>query len=310
MLKPYSDWVNDNIESEFARYWRIYPGDDGREPYLVYCKDDLFAEHAIRGRSVRVRSGSEALGFFTRITGKTAQLLPSSELNAAFELGIIDCIGFGGELVEVAAPASEPDAFDPTVVDTVLRTLGVQASDETFDWKPGTLEWSIYRATNGDLNEIYNLYATHRSYGVNAKVRPFVHMAGFWAVRAFEYTERGGRLQYDDLLQAAKGNCEGRADLCKAIQIELKRIGRYAGAIDGIIGRGTRQAIDAIVGTRQAGNLRDIASLDAFLAARQPAPTDARPDDVGDKTVSDAKGAEPSAAPDSLLTLPQNLDDF
>ncbi|MEP0320956.1 MULTISPECIES: hypothetical protein [Alphaproteobacteria] len=131
LLKPYSDWVNDNIESEFARYWRIYPGDDGREPYLVYCKDDLVDEHAIRGRSVRVRSGSEALGFFTRITGKTAQLLPSSELNAAFELGIIDCIGFGGERVEVAAPASDPDAkgAEPSAAPDSLLTLPQNLDD-------------------------------------------------------------------------------------------------------------------------------------------------------------------------------------
>ncbi|MCB1487393.1 MAG: hypothetical protein KDJ88_08040 [Bauldia sp.] len=121
LLKPYSDWVNAHVSSEFARNWRIFPGGDDREPYLVYCKDELFAEDAIRGKSVRVRAGSQAEAFFSKITGKSAVYLPSSEINVALELDIIDCIGFGGEILDASATAKDDG---PKPVDTKEADAG------------------------------------------------------------------------------------------------------------------------------------------------------------------------------------------
>lgn len=311
-LKRYNDWVNANVKPEFTRYWRMYNGGQNREPYVVYCKEDLFAEDAIVGRVVRVLPKSAAGKFFTKITGSTAQLMAGSELNAALKLDIIDCLGFGGETLKTTGPSNDPNAFNPQAVDAVARSLGASATDKTFTWRKGVLEWSIYRATNGDLAEINNLFIQYHSHGVVAASTAFTRMSGYWGVRVFEHTKRGGQLQYDELYQAAIGNCKERVELCKGIQIELQRIGKYSGAIDGIIGPATGRAISDIAGTRKLADSAKLVSLQDFLAAREPA----KPKTVIDNTNSapikkptpDIAGSKPAIAP--AVSLPENLDDF
>lgn len=300
VLGPYDDFVRQSIEPGNVRYWQIFDAGPGREPLIAYCQKDLTAKGAMTGKRVRVRPGSSAGELFPQITGEVGQLLGSAELNTALQLGILDCLGFGGEPVASTA-SSEPSVFDAETVDSVARTLGAVATDEIFAWDRGNLEWAIYRATNGDLNEIYNLYAAFRNHGAYKNSPQFTLMAGYWAVRAIEFAPRVDDLQYRELVEAAAGNCEEHVELCKGIQIELRRIGQYSGAIDGIIGRGTSRAIEAITGTRLEGSLASLVTFKEFLVARQPAQRRGEP--TGDPTPAESDAG-------AVLALPDNLDDF
>lgn len=312
-LQRYVDFVHEAIADDTRLYWLLLDGGIGRLPYLVYCTDLVQTGSDLRGKIVRTAPNSPARRYFTAATGEVVQLLAPAHLNQALEAGLIDCLGFGGdpasseEMADLATPPPADQAIDE--IKQRAAALGAEATDSTFVLREGVLDWMFYRAGAGDKYILEDLLMMYLAEGERTGREPLIHMAGYWAVRAYEMTAPGTHLRSKNARRAAGGDCDGRREFCKGIQIELKRMGKYAGAIDGIIGRGTQSAIASITNTRKTGDPNAMLSLNEFVdKSTSAAPAVA----VANPPLQDGGPAAPSAAspgPDDFGP-PETLDDF
>lgn len=289
-------------------FWILFDAGQGNTPYVAYCKDYVGAKSEMQGRVVAARNNSRALSFFTSITSRQAQLLPPDMLDMALENDIIDCVGFGGDPAPGAATGQASAAiYDEGEIRRVAQSLGAPLDDDTFYQRPGVMDWYLYRVSNGDVLETQQLLRSFRIEGQRRNQPVFDHFAGFLAVRAYERVADPTILAQAGEGRAARGECRDMVEFCKGIQMELRRMGLYTGAIDGIIGSGTQAAIRRIAATRPAANPADLIDMNDMIGppggtapAATPTPT---PAPTPAPAASDTSGA------DDLLGA-GSLDDF
>lgn len=101
-LARYREFVDKAVPSTIQMNAAAFESCTDCEPFVIYCTRPIRAIGDLKGLTVRARH--EAAKFFSTHTGKVAVLLPASEIGAALQYSIIDCIGFGGGTPETGVP--------------------------------------------------------------------------------------------------------------------------------------------------------------------------------------------------------------
>ncbi|MAM61431.1 hypothetical protein [Maritimibacter sp. UBA3975] len=286
-------------------HWILFGAGKGNTPFVAYCADYVGARSDLQGLVVAARPNSRALSFFTSVTSRQAQVLPSDMLDTAIETDIIDCVGFGGDPAPGSSSSQAGAAlYDLEEIRQVAARLGVPLDDDTFHTRPGVTGWYLYRVVNGDVLQTQQFLRSVRIESQRRNQPAFDHFAGFLAVRAFERVADPTVLAQAGEGRAARGECQEdyMIEFCKGIQMELKRMGVYTGAIDGIIGGGTQAAIRRIADTRPAANPADLISMNDMIGPPGGSPPADAP--------ANAPASPASSGSDGDLLGAGSLDDF
>lgn len=288
--------------------------------YVAYCSAPIRSPESLRGRHYVVpRQTENAIDFFTAVMGTAPWELSYWEIAGSLASGLIDCVMFGGvpsiEALTQGLPLPPPGPA-LRALDDFAAANGAVADHRDLEISQSDWKWLRYRFGAGDIEATASLMHYYRREGLQQGRPELMLVSGYLGGRIYELAPDAASLPRGTARNVYNGECKDRPQDCEVIQQELKRLGLYDGPIDGVVGSGTRRAIQGLFGSRPMADPKTLLSPSAFY--RNPGWTPPRMPLVTTDILADWL-AEPAPPPEvadppppepDQVALPEGLDDF